>query len=164
MCLYTRRAISNRAEGTLGRLRYSLGGNRPSQTTRLTLSRTRIHGYRLEPRYNSSGISRTTPPKPKPQFHSLPPILRKLHQDPISGYSKGSRGLSVLPWVTSIFTGITVSPSPSLRQCPSRYAIRAGRVLSDEEFRYLRTVIVTAAVYQSFGSELRHPKMSNPSP
>ena len=49
-----------------------------------------------------------------------------------------------------------------MRQCPSRYAIRAGRVLSDEEFRYLRTVIVTAAVYQSFGSELRSEELTNP--
>jgi len=153
--------ISNHTEGTLGRLRYILGGNRPSQTTHLTLFRTRIHGSRLEPQYNSSGISRLTPPKPKPQLHSLPPILRKLHQDPISSYSKGSRGLSVFPRVTGIFTGITISPSLPLRQCSSRYAIRAGRVLSDEEFRYLRTVIVTAAVYQSFGSKLRYPKISN---
>ena len=30
LCLYTLRAISIRAEGTFGRLRYSLGGNRPS--------------------------------------------------------------------------------------------------------------------------------------
>lgn len=37
-------AISNRAEGTLGRLRYSLGGDRPSQTAHLTRSRTRITG------------------------------------------------------------------------------------------------------------------------
>ena len=44
--------------------------------------------------------------------------------------------------VTGIFTGITISPSLSPRQCPYRYAIRAGRNLPDEEFRYLRTVIV----------------------
>ena len=42
------------------------------------------------------------------------------------------------------------SPSPSLRQCPNRYAFRAGRNLPDKEFRYLRTVIVTAAVYWGF--------------
>jgi hypothetical protein len=41
-----------------------------------------------------------------------------------------------------------------LRQCPDRYAFRAGRNLPDKEFRYLRTVIVTAAVYWGFGSEL----------
>ncbi len=147
--------ISNHTEGTLGRLRYCLGGNRPSQTTHLTLSRTRIHGYRLESQYNSSGISRTTPPKPKPQLHSLPPILRILHQDPISSYSKGSRGLSVFPRVTGIFTGITISPSLPLRQCSSRYAIRAGRVLSDEEFRYLRLFVT---IFQSAASFLRNSR------
>jgi hypothetical protein len=41
-----------------------------------------------------------------------------------------------------------------LRQRPDRYAIRAGRNLPDKEFRYLRTVIVTAAVYRGFSSEL----------
>ena len=41
-----------------------------------------------------------------------------------------------------------------MRQCPSRYTIRAGRNLPDKEFRYLRTVIVTAAVYRGFNSEL----------
>ena len=41
-CLYTLRAISDRAEGTFGRLRYSLGGDRPSQTAHLTLSQYRF--------------------------------------------------------------------------------------------------------------------------
>ncbi len=36
-----------------------------------------------------------------------------------------------------------------------RYAIRAGRNLPDKEFRYLRTVIVTAAVHRGFDQELR---------
>ena len=36
----------------------------------------------------------------------------------------------------------------------TRYAIRAGRNLPDKEFRYLRTVIVTAAVYRGFNSRL----------
>jgi hypothetical protein len=111
---------------------------------------------RLEPQYNNSGISRTTPPRPQPQLHSLPPMLRELHQDPISGCSKGSRGLSVLPRVTGIFTGITVSPSPSLRQRPSRYAIRAGRVLSDEEFRYLRQFVTILQSATSFLCSSRH--------
>ena len=48
--------------------------------------------------------------------------------------------------VTCIFTGIKISPSPWLRQCPDHYAFRAGQNLPDKEFRYLRTVIVTAAV------------------
>src|SRR5919197_1049052 len=56
--------------------------------------------------------------------------------------------------VTGIFTGTTSSPSRSSRQCPYRYAIRAGRNLPDKEFRYLRTVIVTAAVYWGFIPQL----------
>ena len=51
-------------------------------------------------------------------------------------------------------TGNSISLSPCLRQRGSRYAIRAGRNLPDKEFRYLRTVIVTAAVYRGFNSEL----------
>ena len=84
----------------------------------------------------------------------LPPILYKKHQNPISGYSKAPRGLAVQSQVTCIFTGNAISPSPSLRQRPSRCAFRAGRNLPDKEFRYLRTVIVTAAVYWGFGSKL----------
>ncbi|KAK3582496.1 hypothetical protein CHS0354_024043 [Potamilus streckersoni] len=56
--------------------------------------------------------------------------------------------------VAGVFTGTTISPSTQPRQCPDRYAIRAGRNLPDKEFRYLRTVIVTAAVYRGFNSEL----------
>ena len=52
-------------------------------------------------------------------------------------------------------TGTTISLDLSLRQRSNRYAIRAGRNLPDKEFRYLRTVIVTAAVYWGFISELR---------
>ena len=84
----------------------------------------------------------------------LLPILYKLYKHPISSYSKAPWGLSVLSRVTRIFTGIIISPSLSLRQCPDRYAFRAGRNLPDKEFRYLRTVIVTAAVYWGFNSML----------
>ena len=42
-CLYTRRAIADRTEGTFGLLRYRLGGNRPSQTAHLDLSLP-LHG------------------------------------------------------------------------------------------------------------------------
>ena len=149
-CVYTQRTITDRAEGTFARLRYSLGGDRPSQTTRLALFPTRIHGPGLEFQYNQGGISRMAPPKLASRVHSLPPILHKLYQNPMPSYSKGARGLSVHSWVTGIFTGITISPSLSLRQCADRYTIRAGRNLPDKEFRYLRTVIVTAAVYRGF--------------
>ena len=73
----------------------------------------------------------------------------------MSSYSKAPWGLSVLSQVPGIFTGITISPSLLLRQCPNRYAFRAGRNLPDKEFRYLRTVIVTAAVYWGLNSMLR---------
>ena len=53
-------------------------------------------------------------------------------------------------------TGSSISLSPRWRQRGSRYAIRAGRNLPDKEFRYLRTVIVTAAVYRGFNSVLAH--------
>ena len=75
----------------------------------------------------------------------------------MSCYSKGPRGLSVLSRVRGIFTTTTISPSLSLRQSPSRYAFRARRNLPDKEFRYLRTLIVRAAVYRGFGRQL-HPE------
>ena len=70
----------------------------------------------------------------------------------MTSYSKAPRGLFVLLRVTRIFTRPSISPGPSLRQRPDRYAFRAGRNLPDKEFRYLRTVIVTAAVHRGFNS------------
>jgi len=95
------------------------------------------------------------PPIPKDQLQRLPPMLRTTCQNPISGYSEGSRGLSVLVRERGIFTTTTISPSLLLRQCASRYAFHAGRNLPDKELRYLRTVIVTAAIHRGFDSELR---------
>ena len=95
-----------------------------------------------------------TPRKLASSLHSLPPILYIIYQNPVPSYSKAPWGLSVLSRVTGIFTGTTISPGELLRQCPDHYAIRAGRNLPDKEFRYLRTVIVTAAVYWGFNSEL----------
>ena len=84
-------------------------------------------------------LSPTPPRKLALTFQRLLPILYKLCRISISGYSKAPRGLSVLSRVTCIFTGTMISPSLSLRQCPNRYAFRAGRNLPDKEFRYLRT-------------------------
>jgi hypothetical protein len=109
----------------------------------------------LDSRYPKGGISRTTPRILANPFHSLPPILHIKYPKSMLSCSKGARGLSV-PWrVSGIFTATTISPSSRLRQCPDRYTIRAGRNLPDKEFRYLRTVIVTAAVYWGFDSMLR---------
>ena len=113
------------------------------------------NGRRLEAKNVKGGISRLAPPKLAPRFQSLPPILHMKSLAPLQSYSKGAQGLSVLPRVPGIFTEIAVSLSPWPRQRGNRYAIRAGRNLPDKEFRYLRTVIVTAAVYRGFGSLLR---------
>ena len=71
----------------------------------------------------------------------------------MSSCSKAPRGLFVLLRTDGIFTVNALSPSSSLRQCPNHYAIRAGQNLPDKEFRYLRTVIVTAAVHRGFSSK-----------
>ena len=146
LCQCTPRAITNRTEGTFARLRYSLGGDRPSQTARLAMSLGRFHGSRLEFRNHKGGISRLAPRELALPLQSLPPILHMRCQNPIPGYSKGARGLSVQSRVSGIFTAATVSPSPSLRQRPSCYTIRAGRNLPDKEFRYLRRIVTHRAV------------------
>ena len=151
----TQKTISIRLEVTFARLRYSLGGDRPSQTAHLTMSRGPIQNSRLEPQYIKGGIPTTAPARLTPRLQRLPPILYMTYRDPISGYSKAPRGLSVPPRVTGVFTGTTISPSPPPRQRPDRYTIRAGQNLPDKEFRYLRTVIVTAAVHWGFNSKLR---------
>src|SRR4028119_51253 len=85
-------------------------------------------------------------------------------QRAMASCSKGAWGLFVLSRELGILTETAISPSAWSRQCPSRYAIRAGRNLPDKEFRYLRTVIVTAAVYRGFGSKLLRgePRITSP--
>ncbi len=103
------------------------------------------------------------PTFPEENLHSLPPSLRKKSPNPIPGYSQASWGLSVRVLVVRIFTDKSISPSLSPRQCSYDYAFRAGRNLLDNEFRYLRTVIVTAAVHRGFGRQLRN-RVSNQLP
>jgi hypothetical protein len=55
--LYARCPIADRAEGTFELLRYSLGGDRPSQTAHLALSAARIHGSGLELKHAKAGVS-----------------------------------------------------------------------------------------------------------
>ena len=97
-------------------------------------------GPPLELRPNEAGIPRLTPRDLTIALQSLPAILYTLDPNSMPSCSKAPRGLSVLPRVTCIFTGIAVSPSLCPRQRPTRCAIRAGRNLPDKEFRYLRTV------------------------
>ena len=120
------------------------------------------NGDVLEIQNVKGGISRVAPLRPQAQVQSLPPILSRTFRTPISSCSKGARGLSVFLRVLGIFTETLISPSPSLRQHPTRYAIRAGRNLPDKEFRYLRMVIVTTAVYWRLSSELRPEGLTRP--
>ena len=94
-CQCTFSAMSDRTKRTFELLRYSLGGDRPSQTAYHALSPTRIHGPRLEPQTNQGGISRTAPRRLASTLQSLPPILHRSVQSPMQSYSKGSWGLSV---------------------------------------------------------------------
>ena len=99
-------------------------------------------------------ISTTAPQILAYLLHSLRPILHINYPNSMQSCSKGSRGLFVPLRGIGIFTDTTISPSSQPRQCSDRYTIRAGRNLPDKEFRYLRTVIVTAAVYWGFNSML----------
>jgi hypothetical protein len=112
------------------------------------------HGSRLDFQTDKGGISTMAPCKLAPALQSLPPILHISIQKSMPSCSKGARGLSVQSRVTGIFTDTTNSLSLPLRQRPTRYAIHAGRNLPDKGLRYLRTVIVTAAVYWGFNSML----------
>ena len=151
MPLHSLRSVTNRPEGTFGSLRYAFGGDHPSQTTHHAVSPS--HG--LDPRQEKGRISTMAPRFLAKPLHCLRPILHVPCPGTTRSCSKGSRGLSVPSRVPGIFTGTTISPSSWSRQCPDRYTIRAGRNLPDKEFRYLRTVIVTAAVYRGFNSNLR---------
>ena len=151
MPLHSVRPVTNRPEGTFGSLRYAFGGDHPSQTTRQAVSGIHLP---LGDRRTKGGISTAAPTRPESRLQSLPPILRIVRPSPALSCSEGSRGLFVPLRVSGIFTAATISPSSQPRQRPDRYTIRAGRNLPDKEFRYLRTVIVTAAVYRGFDSRL----------
>jgi hypothetical protein len=94
-----------------------------------------------------------TRPRLALRLHSLPPMLHMYTPGSMSSYSKAPRGLFVLLRTDGIFTVNALSPSSSSRQYPYHYSIRAGQNLPDKEFRYLRTVIVTAAVHWGFSSK-----------
>ena len=124
-------------------------------TTPVKLPAKQCPRYRgLETKCAKVSISTSAPRRLAPPSRCLLTILHIAHPVPVLSCSKGSRGLSVPLRVIGIFTDTTISPSSRLRQCPDHYTIRAGRNLPDKEFRYLRTVIVTAAVYRGFNSAL----------
>jgi len=90
----------------------------------------------------------------------LPPILYTHIFFPVQGYSQGAQGLTVYLRVLRIFTENSISLSPLWRQRGDHETIHARRNLPDKEFRYLRTVRVTAAVYWAFHSMPRHVLVS----
>ena len=87
--------VSVHAEQTFERLRYSFGGDRPSQTAHLTMSPVQIHGRRLEFQHTKSGIPSATPHRLTTMFLRLPPILYIIYRNPTLSYSKAPWGLSV---------------------------------------------------------------------
>ena len=121
-----------------------------------------VDGLGLGRRSREGSIPRAAPRGLAPPDRCLLPILYTRDQRPMPSCSEGSRGLSVLPRVSRIFTTSAISPGPWSRQRPSRCAFRAGRNLPDKEFRYLRTVIVTAAVYRGLASGLRRMRLTPP--
>ena len=108
-CLYALRAISVRAEGTFGRLRCSFGGDRPSQTARLVLSRMLLT-FRLDPSHMKAGIPTVTPINLAIYPPSLPAILYVICQRPMPSCSKAPWGLSVQSRVTCIETSAGNEP------------------------------------------------------
>ena len=112
----------------------------------------RIHA--LDLRQPEGRISRMAPRRLATPLRSLRPILHTGWPRSALSCSKGSWGLFVPSRVIGIFTDTTISLESWSRQRPDHYTIRAGRNLPDKEFRYLRTVIVTAAVYRGFNSAL----------
>ncbi len=124
-------------------LRYSLGGGRQSKLPTRHCPQPGLRVNVAEHQTLKGGISRSAPCRLASTLQSLPPILHINAQCSVSSYSKGSRGLSVLPRVH--LTASSISLSLGWRQPGHHYAIRAGRNLPDKEFRYLRTVIVAAS-------------------
>ena len=93
--VYTHCMISVHAEPTFERLRYALGGDRPSQTARLTVSPDRFHGRRLETQQSKGGIPRVTPHDLTAMLLCLPPILYMDYRISVLSCSKAPWGLSV---------------------------------------------------------------------
>ena len=75
MRLRSLRAIADRAEGTIARLRYALGGDRPSQTARLTRSLAPLQGRQVRSPtspgwYFTDGSTEANAPASKPPTYA----------------------------------------------------------------------------------------------
>ncbi len=70
--------VSIHSEGTFGRLRYSFGGDRPSQTAQLTLSicvlSTHVSTSAMKEWYPNGGSTDTEIPASKPPTYPVHPV------------------------------------------------------------------------------------------
>ena len=82
--------ISDHPELTIARLRYALGGDRPSQTTRHAGSWSVFLRTQLDIKEYKGGISLTAPFRLAPKLHRVPPMLHMRSLIPLQSYSKGS--------------------------------------------------------------------------
>ncbi len=81
LCYCTPRTVADRAEGTLGSLRYSFGGDHPSQTTRQAVSHRMVSCQAGEGRYFNAGSPLAGASGSKPPAyptHPLPSSSAKL--------------------------------------------------------------------------------------
>ena len=90
LCHCTPGLISDQPEPTIARLRYVLGGDRPSQTTHHAGSPSWVHRTRLDIREQKSGISLVPPSELTPELQRLPPMLHIHPLMPLQSCSKGS--------------------------------------------------------------------------
>ena len=127
-------------------LRYILAGYRPSKTAQQTLFPDSFPESQSKPHIFQRVVL---------QFCLAAPTYSRQSKNmkAISTCSKAPRGLFVHVEVGRVFTAIAISPSKPSRQLLARYAIHAGQNSPGKELRYLRTVIVTAAVHRSLNSE-----------
>jgi len=136
---YALRCMSDASELTFIQLWYSFRVRRPSETTH--------HAGSPFKKGEKTQSARVVSHERK-----LPPILHTRIFFSVQGYSQGAQGLTVYLRVLRIFTENSISLSPRWRQRGDHETIHAGQNLPDKEFRYLRTVRVTAAVYWAFHS------------
>ena len=90
LCHCTQQMISDHPELTIARLRYRLGGDRPSQTTHHAGSLPKFHWARLDIKEHKAGISLAAPFRLAPKLQSVPAMLHMRSLIPLQSYSKGS--------------------------------------------------------------------------
>ncbi len=92
-CLCTPQVMSIHLEGTFGRLRYPLGGDRPSQTPHLALSAAGLHRLSMSPdntpEWYFTGAS-TAPARAASSAPTYPPQVCPRHQARLESSSTGS--------------------------------------------------------------------------